>query len=140
MDLMSTPKKLSPFDFINSINEGPRGKIILSAEDVESGYIPFMVNRGLSYFNETILLANEMNMRAPTATKGMQYNFLRSTVRPAKRFSKWLKRSPDDSDVEAIRSAYGYSRGKAHSVLGILTPDQIRVIRERYLQKGGIYK
>lgn len=129
-------KKLSLFDFIGNINQGLRGPVF-PPEDVESGYVPFMVNRGFSYFNETVLLANEMNTRAGSTTKSMQYNFLKSTIRPAKRFSKWLKRADDSVDVETIKTAYGYSTTQAQNVLKLLSPEQLKVIRDIYLQTGG---
>ena len=49
-----------------------------------------MVNRGLSYFNDTILLANEMNYRHNIPAR-MQYDLLRTLGRKRKRFSKWFK-------------------------------------------------
>ena len=128
--------KLSLFDFIGNINQGAQGPV-LSGEVVESSYVPFMVNRGLSYFNETVLLANEMNIRAGSSSKSMQYNFLRSTIRPAKRFSKWLKRADDSQDIETIKLAYGYSTRRAEDALRLLTAEQLQLIRGFYLQKGG---
>jgi hypothetical protein len=50
---------MNPFDVLNSINYTKENLF----EDPQSfkEYSAFMVNRGLSYFPDTILYANEMN-------------------------------------------------------------------------------
>jgi len=125
------PKKLSFFDCLNSINEGSRGKDIFADPSVEEkAYVPFMVNRGLSFFNDTILLANEMNRRASIPVKA-QYHFLRMAIRPRKRFSKWLKNEESD-DLELIKKAYGYSSEKARQVLSLFTPTALTELRQHH--------
>jgi len=129
------PKKLSFFDFITSINDGSKGKNLFADPTVEEkAYVPFMVNRGLSLFNDTILLANEMNRRAVLPAQA-QYDFLRLTVRPRKRFSKWFKKE-DPDDLDTVKKAYNYSNEKAREALKILTSDQIKSIRMT-LNPGG---
>ena len=121
-------KKLSFFDCLNSINEGSRGKNLFDDPSVEEKvYVPFMVNRGLSWFSDTILLANEMNRR-PTVPVKAQYNFLRLSIRPRKRFSKWLKNEESD-DLELIKRAYGYSSEKARQVLSLFSSDSLKALR-----------
>jgi hypothetical protein len=129
------PKKLSFFDCLNSINEGSRGKNLFDDSSVEEKvYVPFMVNRGLSWFNDTVLLANEMNRR-PTIPVKAQYHFLRMAIRPRKRFSKWLKNEEPD-DLDLIKEAYGYSSEKARQVLSLLSPESLNALK-RSLDKGG---
>lgn len=122
-------KKLSPFDYLNSINYSKKDIM----ED-ENTYNSYMVNRSLSYFNDTVLMANEMN-RYHQVDKKLQYQFLLNIVRPRKRFSKWIK--PDAyNDIEVVKEYYGYSDEKAKQVLPLLTPDQITTIRKK-VYKGG---
>jgi hypothetical protein len=123
-------KTLSPFDFLQSIN--------VTKTDVlqgnEKGYVPFVVNRSLSYFNDTILLANEMN-RYHHLDEKLQYHFLLNIVRKRKRFSKWVK--PEvENDIEVVKEYYGYSNDKARQVLSLLSPEQITTIRNK-VNKGG---
>lgn len=139
--------KLSPFDFLNSINGGSKSPDLFSGsrkatdgaqlDTVEKQYVPFMVNRGLSYFRDTVIYANEMNRlyRLPLV---MQYDFLKNVIRPSKRFSKWFKMEEDD-DVKVIMAAYGYSYIQARKVLGNLSADQIDQLRS-YIDKGGYKK
>jgi len=107
-----------------------------SNDDViaEKDYLPFMVNRGLSYFQDTIALANEMNIHHELDKK-LQYEFLINIVRKRKRFSKWYKKE-DDSDIEAVMEYYGYSNERASQALTILSQDQIKTIKSR-IEKGG---
>ena len=123
---------MNHFDYINSINDNKKN--IMIDELAEKDYNSIMVNRGLSYFYDTALLANEMNQRAHLDNK-MQYDFLRTVIRKKKRFSKWGK-AEKLKDVDAIKQYYGYSREKAFQVLSLLTPDQLKHIHLK-LSKGG---
>lgn len=122
----------SPFDYANSIN---LTKQDLMVDDVtEKAYNGYMVNRSLSYFNDTVLAANEMN-RYHHLDKKLQYHFLINIIRKRKRFSKWDK--PElVSDVEVVKEYYGYSNEKAKQVLPLLSSNQIMNLREK-VQKGG---
>ena len=116
---------MSPFDYLNSINDTKQD--IMVDDIAEKQYTPFMVNRGLSYFIDTVFFANEMNLHHHLEKK-LQFNFLLGTVRKRKRFSKWFK--PETiSDIELVKKRYGYSAEKAKSVLSLLTATQIESIR-----------
>ena len=139
-------KKLSFFDIVSNINSGPKSKDILedatayseeavSVDSPEKAYVPFMVNRSLSYFQDTILFANEMNRYAALPAR-MQYDFLRNTIRPRRRLSKWFKAVPDDKDVEVIKEQYGYSSEKAREVLPLFTADALAELH-KLRDKGG---
>jgi hypothetical protein len=103
-------------------------------EDAEKGYSPFMVNRGLSYFQDTVLLANEMNINSHLPHR-MQYDFLLTAIRPRKRFSKWMKKSTP-AKVEVIKEYYGYSDAKAESVVDLVSDEDIKHMKS-VLFKGG---
>lgn len=127
---------MNPFDYLNSINTTKKNLMRGSDNDelAEKDYLPFMVNRGLSYFQDTIALANEMN-RYHDVDKKMQYEFLINIIRPRKRFSKWFKKE-EDSDIEAVKEYYGYNDQRASQALSILTKEQLQIIKSR-LEKGG---
>lgn len=120
---------MNPFDYLNSINTTKKDIM-----EQESTYNPYMINRGLSYFNDTVLYANEMNRYHHLDNK-LQYHFLINSIRPRKRFSKWLKKSDPDS-VEVVKEYYGYSNEKARQVLSLLSDMQINELKQR-LYKGG---
>lgn len=123
---------LSPFDFLNDINYGKQN--IMVDDITEKQYNAFMVNRGLSYFHDTTLMANEMNLNAHLDNR-LQFDFFINIVRKKKRFSKWNK--PETvSDVEVVKEYYGYSNEKARQALTLLTKDQIEVLKKK-VYKGG---
>ena len=124
---------MNPFDFVNSINYTK--KDLLSVSDVsETEYVPFVVNKAISYFPETILYANEMNKYSFLDNK-LQYHYLLNTIRPGKRFAKWVKRE-DVEDLDAVKQYYGYSIEKAQQALSVLTVDNLHYIKQK-LQRGG---
>ena len=124
--------QMNPFEFVSSINFTK--KDIMIDDVAEHSYNSFMVNRSLSYFNDTVCLANVMNQYHHIDNK-LQYHFLINIIRKRKRFSKWIK--PDlDSDTEVVKQYYGYSNEKAFQALKILTPEQINFIKQR-LDIGG---
>ncbi len=123
---------VSPFDYLTSINTSKRD--IMVDDITENAYSAFMVNRGLSYFADTALIANEMN-RYHHLDKKLQYQFLINIVRKRKRFSKWNK--PElVKDVDVVKEYYGYSNEKARQVLSLLSSDQMNNLREKVF-KGG---
>ena len=128
---------MNPFDYLNAINNTKENVIEDSdnPELAEKLYPPYLVNRGLSFFIDTVYLANEMNRHHHLQNK-MQFDFLINIVRKKKRFSKWFKAQPDE-EVEAVMNYYGYSQDKARQVVGLLTQDQITQIIERQ-RKGGL--
>jgi hypothetical protein len=93
-----------------------------------------MINRGLSYFPDTLLYCNEMNLNAQVDKK-LQYHYLINIIRPRKRFSKWAKRK-DDVDLQIVMEYFGYNIDKAKSALSILSPDDVNKIKEK-MNKGG---
>ena len=100
----------------------------------ESNYNSFMVNRGLSYFADTVLFANEMNINHHIDNR-LQFDFLINIVRKKKRFSKWLK-PIEISDLDVVKEYYGYSNEKARSVLSLFTDEQLTELKRR-MNKGG---
>ena len=42
---------MNPFEYVNSINYTKKN--IMDSPEKEKGYNPFMINRSLSYFNDT---------------------------------------------------------------------------------------
>jgi len=123
---------MNPFEYLNSINHTK--KDIMVDDIAEKNYNSFMVNRGLSYFNDTVAIANEMNILHHLDNR-LQFDFLINMIRKKKRFSKWIK--PElNSDVEVVKEYYGYSNEKARQALNLLSADQLNVIRQK-VYKGG---
>ena len=123
---------MNPFDFINAINFTKKDLIV---DDItEKEYQPFLVNRTLSHFKDTVLYANEMNVNHHLDNR-LQNHFFINIITKKKRFSKWVKPS-EIEDLDCIKEYYGYSNEKARQVIQLLTPQQIDVIRKK-VSKGG---
>ena len=123
---------ISPFDFANAINHSKENLIV--DDWSEKQYNPFIVNKSLSYGADTVIYANEMNAR-PHLEKRLQFDFLINTVRPRKRYNKWLKAETVDV-LATVQEYYGYSIEKARQVLPLLSADQLEQIKNK-LNRGG---
>lgn len=120
----------NPFDWLNSINL----KTEIDESLIEKEYNPFMVNRGLSYFNDTVMWANEMNMKS-FLDKDMQYKFLLNTVKKGKRFGKWAKTEKDET-IDMLVEYYQVNRQRAQEISRLLNTKQLQTIKEKMF-KGG---
>ncbi len=123
---------MNPFEYLKAINETK--KDIMVDDIAEKEYNPFIINRGLSFFKDTILYANEMN-RYHHLDHCVQFDFFINIIRKKKRWSKWVKPS-DIDNLELIKEYYGYSNEKAKSVLSLLSNEQIEQLKQR-IYKGG---
>ena len=125
---------MSPFDFLNSINDN---KINLFEKDPQSkkDYSAFMVNRGLSYFPDTVLYANEMNIARDIPVE-WQYSFLLAAVPKRKRYSKWAKKEKTQEIIKIVMKEYNYSESKALDVINILTDEQLNTLVGKYSTGG----
>ena len=123
---------MKPFEYVNSITHTKQN--IMVDDVTEKSYNSFMINRSLSYFQDTVALANVMNQYHHTDNK-LQYHFLINIIRKRKRFSKWMK-PETESDIEVVKEYYGYSNEKAKQILPLLSPEQITIIKQK-VSKGG---
>ena len=119
-------------DWLNSINF-TKENLIEDPSEIKN-YPPYIINRCLSGHLDCIMYANEMK-KYSFLDKDMQYSFYLNTLRKKKRFSPWLRKEKV-TDLEIIKQYYGYSNEKASNALKILTPEQIKFIKQR-LDTGG---
>lgn len=123
---------MNPFEYLTAINDTK--KDIMVDDLAEKQYNGFMVNRGLSYFQDTVLMANEMNVNHHIDNR-LQFSFFINIIRKRKRFSKWFK-PETETDVEVIKEYYGYSNDKARQVLRLFSKKQIEELKQK-VYKGG---
>jgi hypothetical protein len=121
-------------EYLTAINYTKESLFQTDDETVEKEYTPFVVNRCLSYFIDTILYANEINQRGHLA-KSMQFDYLKSSIRKNKRYSKWLKRENEDN-LDMIKKYYKYSNIRAREILDILSPEDIEYIKKQSYTGG----
>lgn len=108
---------------------------VINDELDQKDYVPFLINRALSYHMDCVLHANEMNLW-PNIDKDMQYQYFLNSIRPMKRkFAPWQKSSKDEN-IDCVKTYFGYSNQKAKEALHILTDEQIAEIKIK-TDKGG---
>ena len=120
-------------DWLNSINFN-KEDLTEDDEHIIKSYPPFIINKCLSGHLDSVLFANEMN-RYHFLDKDMQYKFYLNILRKRKRFSPWIRKDKD-SDLDIVKSYYGYSNEKARQVMRILSTEQINYMKQR-LDTGG---
>ncbi|WJZ48376.1 clamp loader of DNA polymerase [Synechococcus phage DSL-LC02] len=118
-------------DWLNSVNHT---KEYIMEDSNEKEYPPYIINRCLSGFLDTIMYANEMNKYSSLPNR-LQYDFFINSLRKRKRFSPWLKKDKIQ-DLDAVKSYYGYSIEKAQQALRILNKEQLDYIKQK-LDVGG---
>ena len=123
-------------DYLTAINYS-KEPLMSEDDQAEKGYVPYVINRCLSYFIDTIIHANQMN-QYPLVDKSMQFDYYLNVIRKRKRYSKWLKTETDDN-FNVIKEYYGYSNAKTKDVISIFTQNDIDEMKE-YLSGGGIKK
>ena len=121
-------------DYLNAINHTKEKLMDTEDEEWEKKYPPFIVNKCLSGFQDTLMLVNEIN-QYPSIDKKLQFDFLINSIRPRKRFTPWLKANKLDN-LEYVKEFYGYNNEKAKTALDILNDEQISAIKAK-LNKGG---
>ena len=129
-------KDLTPFDFMNAASFSKKD-IIRDSEMpdmTEKQYNAFIVNRGFTYFEDSILHANEMNQRHELFPAA-QFDYYRSVLRKRKRFSKWHK-AEKNNDLDALQEVYQCSRTVAKMYLKTLSKEQLKTVHDK-LATGG---
>ena len=127
----------SPFDYTKAINQSKERLMDSPDEMWEKKYSPFIVNKALYPFPDTVLLVNEMN-QCHYLDNRLQFDFLLNSIRPRKRYAPWLKASKIDN-LELVKEYFGYSDQKARDALKILSDDDLEYIQDK-LNKGGYGK
>ena len=121
-------------DYLNAINVSKESLLDSEDEMWEKKYAPFIVNKCVAPFPDTILLVNELN-QYHHLDKKLQFDFLLNSLRARKRYTPWLK-AKKLKNLEYVKEYYGYNNEKAKAALDILDDEQISAIKQR-TNKGG---
>ena len=125
---------MNPFDYVNSISHKKNDMMQGTDNDElsEQLYKPYVVNKALSYYTDTIFFANQANQLHHCDNR-LQYDYLLNSIKPKRRFSKWVKRE-DNDEIEMIKIYFNYSEKKARQVYNLLSSDQINNIRNELVR------
>ena len=121
-------------DYLKAINRTKDPLMDDEDEQWEKKYPPFIVNKCLMPFQDTILFVNEMN-QYPQLDKKLQFDFYLNSLRSRNRYTPWMK-AKKLNNLECVKEYYGYNNEKARVALDILNDEQISAIKQK-LDKGG---
>ena len=125
-----------PFKFfLNSINSTKQNVLLEDTNGkIEQAYNSYIINKSLSYFPDTIMQSNTVNMYFNLDNR-MKYDFLLNSIRKRKRFTPWVK-STAEENIEVIKMYFNVGNEKANEILSLLNENHINKIKEQ-LSKGG---
>lgn len=103
-------------------------------EETEKQYNPFITNKAFSFHSDTILHANEMNVRH-WLFKDAQYRYYLGVLKPRDRRSKWFK-AEKDNDLDAIQQYYQCNRTVAKQYMNVLSIEDLKMINSK-VSTGG---
>lgn len=127
---------MTPFDFVKHIQHDK--KDLFQDPQADKDYVPFVVNRALSYDMDCILQSNIMN-QFPHLDHRMQFHYLMGSIRGLRRkFQKWVKPETNE-DLQAVKTLFECSSSKAAEFLTVLTPEQLKLVKDT-IDVGGIRK
>ena len=121
-------------DYLNAINYTKEPLLDGDDEQWEKKYPPFIVNKCVAPFQDTLMLVNEIN-QLHHLDKKLQFDFLLNSLRKRKRYTPWMK-AKKLKNLEYVKEYYGYNNEKAKEALDILNDEQISAIKQK-LNKGG---
>ena len=121
-------------EYLKALNQTKEPLLDSEDEMWEKKYMPYIVNKCLMPFPDTIQLVNEIN-QLHHLDKKLQFDFLLNSLRPRKRYTPWMKAKKLDN-LEHVKEYYGYNNEKAKYALDILNDEQISAIKTK-LNKGG---
>ena len=124
--------KRNPFDFVKSVSYDKKDIMVDDIE--EKAYQPFLINKALSYHQDSVFFANEMNVRGSMDNR-LQYLFYLNTLRKRQRFSSWVK-PYISKKLDVIKEYYQISTREAKEYVNLLSDKHLRELRNR-MKIGG---
>lgn len=145
---LGKPEELEPIDLSEHKEENMVFKFVEAAsksktdliknaeipEDMEKKYNPFITNKAFSFHLDTILHANEMNMKH-WVFKDAQFRYYLGSLRPRYRKSEWFK-AKKDSDLDNIQKVFQCNRTVAKQYFNVLSAENLQIINNK-VSKGG---
>lgn len=123
-------------DVIKSLNE-KTGHVYEEEPDAIKDYPSFIVNKAFSNTIDTLMYANEMNIRQDVSPR-QNYDYYYNWIPKGKRFPKWYKKE-NNSKIELVKEYYNVSDRVAEMYMQVLKEEDLEYI-EKKLFKGSVSK
>lgn len=131
-------EKLDAFSFVKAIQKSKK-ELIRDAEDpkeAEKAYVPYMANKALSMYIDSIMYANEMNLYH-NLDKDMQFSYHLNSVRSMNRKFVWFKKSKDE-DIKLVSEHYGVNAVRAQEMLDLIGSGGVADIKKNNATGGAV--
>lgn len=124
------------FSYVNNINNGGPNMMRDTGNDelAEKDFVPWVANIAFALYPDTVLQANEMNQNPHLHPRAV-YEYYKNSVRPKKRYAKWVKHI-DDEDLIAVCNAYSCNRNIGKQYLSLLSRQEIDALKQKQ-ETGG---
>ena len=126
-------EKYKLFDFVDAITTTKED--LFKDPEAKMDYVPFLVNKAMSFYGDTVLYANELNQHA-SLPKEQQFYFYLNSIPKKKRFSEWVNKDKESKSLNIVMEYYGYSAREAENILSMFPEEQLTMMEEK-LKKGG---
>lgn len=130
---MSDKPKIGLFDWLNALNTTKAN--LMTDEESEKAFDPFIIRRGMAQNIDTVLLAQEMN-KLHGLPKQLQHDFFLLGVTRKKRYGKWSKKEAVAENLKVVSTYYGVSLREAQEYVALLNDEQIAELVAR-MDTGG---
>lgn len=128
-------EKLSPFAFIKSVTGEKNYLFSEEAGGADKEYVPYIVNKGLSFGPDTLLFAAEMTKYGDLPKK-TQYDFYFYGIPKKFRKMPWHKKDSTPEGLKAVQEYYHCNATRAEEYLKLLSSEQMEHI-QTVISHGG---
>lgn len=132
------PKSEGPglFDYIKMLSQTK--EVPAFDEHFEKTYNQYVTNMYFSLYQDTAMLANELQVRCSEMSNRLHFLFLHKMVPKRKReWVQWYKPEAITPKLELIMDVYNYNRVKAQTALGLLRKNDLKELNNMQF-KGGL--
>lgn len=128
---MSNDEKISPFVYVNSINNK---KEHLFDKHEGEGYNSYLVNKSLSYFPDTVLFANDVNKNYDMPDQ-QKFDYLYFTIRKRNRAIKKWHKIDNQKTITNVMEYYKCNAKVARQYLRTMKSEDIDYINNMMAQR-----
>lgn len=126
-------KRPGLFDYVNDVSfkkEGLAFKIQEETGTWPSEFVPFIVVKAFGNYWDTILLANELNIRFQEVPREAQYQFWMNAIPKKKRFAKFHSEDKDRSElIRCVATYFQWGSKEAEANLKMFTQSELEYIK-----------
>lgn len=100
-------------------------------------YVPYLVNMYFSLYQDTAIIANELQTRCDQLAPHIHFLFYHRTIPKRKReWVRWYKPEAISKKLQLVMDTYNYNEIHARTAMGLLSDDDLKQLNNMQF-KGG---